>query len=218
MKYKAVIFDLDGTLIDTLADIGNSVNRVLARMGLPPHTLEKYRGFVGDGSKMLVTRALGEEARNEKRILECLEGFFEDYGRNWRDLTKPYEGIPELLDELAIRGIKTAVLSNKRHDLTQQCVDYFFPGGGFDAVFGLRASIPRKPHPAGALEIADILMLPLKKFLYAGDSGTDMETALGAQMFPVGVLWGFRTQAELLEKGAGAVIDHPMELLDLLGK
>jgi phosphoglycolate phosphatase len=216
MKYKAVIFDLDGTLINTLEDIGNSVNRVLVRMGFPPHPLEKYREFVGDGSRMLVTRALGEGQRDEKRIMECLEGFFEDYSRNWRDLTRPYEGIPELLDGLAARGIKMAVLSNKRHDLTQKCVNYFFPGGRFDAIFGQRDSVPRKPHPAGALEIADILMLPPKKFLYAGDSGTDMETALAAQMFSLGVLWGFRTQEELMEKGAEAVIDHPLRLLDLL--
>ena len=216
MKYKAAIFDLDGTLIDTLGDIGRSVNRVLTGKGFPPHPLESYRQFVGDGSKMLVTRALPEACRNDELITECLDGFFADYSENWHQMTTVYDGIPDLLDYLNGKGIKIAVLSNKRHDLTKKCVDYFFRGHHFDAVFGLRQSVPRKPHPAGAIEIADRLSIKPVKMVFLGDSDTDMKTATAAGMFPVGVLWGFRSGEELLEKGAGAVIRQPIDLAGLL--
>ncbi len=217
MKYKAIIFDLDGTLLDTLNDIGSSVNRVLAGKGFHPHPPEKYRDFIGDGSKMLVTRAIPKAHRNENLIKTCLEAFFKDYNQNWDNVTQLYEGIPELLDELTQRGLKLAVLSNKRHDLTKKCVVKFFSKWHFDVMLGLRESVPRKPHPAGALEIATRLSLPAKKIIYAGDSGTDMETALAAGMFPVGVLWGFRPEKELKAGGARALVDHPLSLLNLLG-
>ena len=216
MKYKAVIFDLDGTLLDTLGDIGSSVNRVLENKGFPVHPLERYRQFVGEGSKQLVTRALPAAERNKEQIDQCLAAFFDDYNRNWHQLTTVYDGITDLLGYLDGHRLKTAVLSNKRHDLTKKCIGYFFPDHHFDAVFGLRPSVPRKPHPAGALEIGERLSVSPRKILYVGDSGTDMETAVGADMFPVGVLWGFRLREELSEKGAKKTIDHPLKLVDLL--
>ncbi|MCG2777761.1 MAG: HAD hydrolase-like protein, partial [Desulfobacterales bacterium] len=121
MPFKAVLFDLDGTLLDTLKDIGNAVNRVLAGKGFPTHELNVYRYFVGDGAAMLINRALPEEKRNDDVIRACLTEFLEDYGRNWNVKTKPYEGIPEMLDVLNDRGLKMAILSNKPHEFTKQC-------------------------------------------------------------------------------------------------
>ncbi len=216
MKSKAIIFDLDGTLLDTLEDIADSVNQVLAVKGFPPHARDKYRTFIGDGSKMLVTRALPPEHRDEKTVSDALAGFFRQYDDAYDKKSRVYDGVPELLDELSCLEIKTAILSNKRHDLTVKCVKHFFGQWHFDAVFGLREFVPKKPHPAGALEIAARLSIHPNKIKYLGDSGTDMQTALAAEMFPVGVLWGMRSGEELLESGAKALLHHPLEVLALL--
>jgi phosphoglycolate phosphatase len=216
MKHKAIIFDLDGTLLDTLEDIADSVNQVLASQGFSQHPVDQYRMFIGNGSKTLVTRALPPEHRNENIIEDSLLAFFKAYDEYFDKKTVVYEGVCELLDELTRQNIKIAVLSNKRHDLTVKCVKHFFGKWRFDAVFGLRPSVPKKPHPAGALEIASILSLNPNKFLYLGDSGTDMETALAAGMLPVGALWGLRSREELMISGAKTLIDHPLEILALL--
>jgi phosphoglycolate phosphatase len=216
MTYKAIIFDLDGTLLNTLDDLGNAVNRVLLDMGFPPHALDEYRSFIGDGVEKLINRALPEQNRNEETIRTCLKAFREDYHKNWNVNTRPYEGIPELLDALKEKGLKVAVLSNKPHDTTNLCVTELLPGWQFDMVLGHRDGTPHKPDPAGALEISKRLNIPPSEFLYLGDSGVDMETAIAARMFPVGVLWGFREADELKESGARALISHPLGVLNLL--
>lgn len=216
MTYKAIIFDLDGTLLNTLDDLGNAVNRVLAERGFPTHALDEYRSFIGDGVEKLINRALPEQNRTENTIRTCLEAFREDYHTNWNVNTRPYEGIPELLDALKEKGLKAAVLSNKPNDTTNLCVTELLPGWRFDVVLGHRDGIPHKPDPAGALEISHRLNIPPAEFLYLGDSGVDMETAIAARMFPVGVLWGFREADELEESGAKALISHPLEVLNLL--
>lgn len=216
MTYKAILFDLDGTLLDTLEDLGNSVNRVLAARGFPTHTLDEYRYFVGDGTAMLITRALPQEKRNDENIRACLEEFSEHYGRNWKVNTRPYEGIPEMLDALTERGLKMAVLSNKQHEFTRLCVADLLPNWTFDVVFGQRDGVRRKPDPTGAVEVAERLNLPPADFLYLGDSAVDMKTAIAAGMFPVGVLWGFRPAQELKENGAQVLIKRPSEILNLL--
>jgi phosphoglycolate phosphatase len=216
MPYKAILFDLDGTLLDTLKDIGASVNRVLEGKGFPTHELDTYRYFVGDGSVVLINRALPKEKRNDDVIRTCLTEFLEDYGRNLNVKTKPYEGIPEMLDALNDRGLKMAVLSNKPHELTKQCVTELLSNWNFDVVIGQRNGAPPKPDPAGALEVAKRLNIPPADFLYIGDSGVDMKTAVASGMFPVGVLWGFRSMGELKDNGSLALVDRPSEILSLL--
>jgi phosphoglycolate phosphatase len=216
MPYKAILFDLDGTLLDTLKDIGASVNRVLEGKGFPTHELDTYRYFVGDGSVVLINRALPKEKRNDDVIRTCLTEFLEDYGRNLNVKTKPYEGIPEMLDALNDRGLKMAVLSNKPHEFTKQCVTELLSNWNFDVVIGQRNGAPPKPDPAGALEVAKRLNIPPADFLYIGDSGVDMKTAVASGMFPVGVLWGFRSMGELKDNGSLALVDRPSEILSLL--
>lgn len=215
-NYDAVIFDLDGTLLDTLADLADSMNHVLERRGLPPHALAAYKRFVGDGIENLVLRALPEEMRTQDTIAGCLVEMRSEYGRRWADKTRPYDGIPALLDALVARGLKLAVLSNKPNDFTQLTVARLLPVWRFEAVVGLRAGAPRKPDPSSALQIVDALALPPQRFLYVGDTDTDMKTARAAGMYAVGALWGFRTAAELSANGAQSLIGRPEELLELL--
>ncbi|MBL7180657.1 MAG: HAD-IA family hydrolase [Pseudomonadota bacterium] len=216
MTYEAVLFDLDGTLLDTLDDIGNCANRVLASRGFPTYTIFSYREFVGEGARALITRALPAGHRNEKLINACLKEFVEDYSVNCIVKSKPYDGIPQMLDALKARGLKLAVLSNKPDSITKACVAALLSKWDFDVVIGQRDSVPRKPDPQGALEVAEKLAIPPSRFLFIGDTAIDMKTAVAAGMFPVGVLWGFRPIEELKGNGARAIIDEPLKLLDLL--
>lgn len=215
MIYKAVIFDLDGTLLNTLEDIAFAVNRVLAKRGFPIHDLDKYRYFVGEGALVLITRALPEEDRNKDLIQDVIKDFREDYYQNWAIRTRPYEGIPELLDGLTKKGIGMAVLSNKPHEMAQRCVIRFFSGWDFKRVLGQRDAVQLKPHPGGAIEIAKGLNISPEAFIYVGDTAIDMQTARSAGMFPVGVLWGFRPREELMESGARMVAEKPIDVLDI---
>jgi phosphoglycolate phosphatase len=214
--FSAVVFDLDGTLLDTLEDLGDAVNRVLSDHGFPVHPMDAYRYFVGDGSAVLMERALPESARGSAVYRQCLAAFMADYDRSWKVKSRLYDGISEMLDSLTARGIDMAILSNKSHGFTVNCVRDLLSDWRFRAVFGLRDDVPRKPDPAGALEISRLLGADPDRMLYLGDTAIDMQTAASAGMFPVGALWGFRTRQELLENGAKALIQHPRELLHLL--
>jgi phosphoglycolate phosphatase len=216
MPYQAVIFDLDGTLLDTLADIGDAMNRVLSARGLPVHPIDAYRFFVGDGVAMLITRALPEDKRDAETIRSCLDAYSADYSRHWNIKTRLYEGVGALLDALTARGMKLAILSNKPHEFALRCVREFLPKWSFDAVFGQRDGVPLKPDPAGALAIAHTLGIPPTACLYLGDTAVDIKTAIAAGMTPVGVLWGFRPKEELRESGATILIEQPIEILGLL--
>ena len=216
MEYKAVLFDLDGTLIDTVDDIGDAANRVLSNRKFPTHSISTYRLFIGEGVRMLFTRALPEEDRNQDLITTCLKEFIEDYRYNYNVKTKLYDGVPELLDMLTQRGLKLAILSNKPHPITKDCVAFFLSQWDFNVVLGQHDSIPRKPDPKGALEVAQRLAILPSKFIYLGDTAIDMKTAVSAGMFPVGVLWGFRPLEELMKNGARIVIDEPMQLMDVI--
>ncbi len=212
MPVNAILFDLDGTLLDTLSDIGRSANRVLSDRGFPCHEIDAYRQFIGNGAAVLMARALPEDQRSDETIRNCLAAFKEDYGQHWNENTAPYPGIPELLDLLTKRGLKMAVLSNKPHDFTVKCVTELLSEWKFDVVIGQQASRPRKPHPAGALEVAKRLLLPPSDFLYLGDSGVDMKTAIASGMLPVGACWGFRSAKELRKSGGRILIHHPKAL------
>ncbi len=217
--YKAVLFDLDGTLLNTLDDLANTANRVLADKGFPTHPLDAYRYFVGEGAAKLIVRALPPEKRHDDRCIQaCIEAFYEDYDLNWNVSTHPYKGIPAMLDALSVRKIKLAVLSNKPDKFTQKCVGEFLSKWSFEAVFGLRENVPRKPDPIGALEVATLLDLPPSRFIYVGDTSIDMLTANAAGMFAVGVEWGFRPADELKAAGAKLIIGHPSAILNLLNE
>ena len=215
-RQRCVLFDLDGTLVDSLADLADSMNRVLSRQGLPSHPTQAYRYFVGDGITNLVQRALPAEARQEKIIRDCVQRMRQEYALHWADTTRPYPGIAELLDTLASRGIPMAILSNKPDALTQEVVKTLLSQWDFAAVAGARETFPRKPDPAGALRIANLLRREPADFLYLGDTDTDMQTARAARMFAIGALWGFRTAEELKEHGAQALLSVPGELCPLL--
>ncbi len=216
MQFKAILFDLDGTLLDTLEDLGNSVNRVLAEKGFPTHDLDRYRYFVGDGALMLITRALPKQKRKNDVIQACFDAFQQDYSQNWKVKTRLYDGIAEMLDELVTRNLKLAVLSNKPHKFTKQSVDKLLSNWRFTIVLGQRDEVPRKPSPEGALEIAGHLNTEPENILYLGDSSVDMQTAVAAGMFPAGVLWGFRSAKELNDSGAKALLERPLEIISLL--
>jgi phosphoglycolate phosphatase len=216
MRFKAVLFDLDGTLLDTIEDLSDAMNAVLVSRGLPTHDASAYRRFVGDGVRNLVIRSIPEAMRAEAVFIsECAEGMREIYAKCWKAKTRPYRGIPELLSELAGRDVKMAVLSNKSDDLVEAMLAFYFKETHFDAAFGKRPAFPLKPDPAVALEIGGLLGVPPEAFAYLGDTDTDMLTARAAGMYPVGALWGFRSESELRNTGARLLVREPLELLQL---
>ncbi len=216
MAYRAVLFDIDGTLLDTLEDIASSANGVLGRLGFPQHELEAYKYFVGDGREALAVRILPSSHRDATTIAKVVACIDSEYSHHWADTTHPYEGIPELLEALTVRAIKMAVLSNKPDDSAKLMVSRLLPHWQFELVLGARPSVPRKPDPAAALEIAECLNILPSEFIYLGDTDTDMKTAKAAGMYPIGVLWGFRTADELLASGAKTLIHNPIDLLKIL--
>lgn len=214
---KAVIFDLDGTLADTIASITYCGNLALSRFGLSSFGEEDYKHFVGDGAAMLVRRAL--LAAGDERLEhfdEVYEAYLEIFAKDCMYQVKPYEGICALLEELKRLSVRIAVLSNKPDRDSLRVVEALFGKGYFDFVQGQREDIPRKPDPAGVYRIMEAFVLPAGDFLYVGDSGVDMKTGRAAGIFTVGVLWGFRDREELVENGADAVISKPLELLSHL--
>ena len=215
IRFRAILFDLDGTLLDTIGDLAESMNAVLRRLGFPGHGRKAYKQFVGDGMDMLVRRALPEDRRDREMVDGCLVAMRAEYGSRWRKDTRPYDGIPELLDALRDLQLRMAIFSNKADDFTREMVRILLPRWAFDAVAGARPDVPKKPDPTAALGIARGLGIPTGQILYLGDSGTDMQTARAAGMFPAGALWGFRTAAELRANGARVLVKRPMELLKL---
>ena len=216
VQARAIIFDLDGTLLDTLADLADAGNAVLASLGLPQHPQDAYRYFVGLGIEELVRRMLPKDRCDDELVARTVGLTSAEYKRRWKDKTRPYEGIGEMLAGLARRGLPLCVLSNKPQVYTDLTVDEFFPDRPFVFVRGARPEVPNKPHPAGALALAKELGVAPGSIIFVGDTATDMKTARGAGMLPVGVLWGFRDEAELRDNGARRIIARPDELLALL--
>ena len=196
LRYDGVIFDLDGTLVDTLEDIAAAMNRVLALEGAPGHTSQEYRYLIGRGIRNLVTESLPAELRSEERVARCYERMLEDYGRNSLVKTRVYDGVPELVRELRAAGLPLAIHSNKADAPTQEIVAALLDPADFAAVRGARPDAPLKPDPAVALAIAARFGLPPERVAYLGDSLVDMRTAGAAGMIAVGAAWGFRTRRD----------------------
>lgn len=213
---ELVIFDLDGTLLNTIGDLAAACNAVLARRGLPQHTYEEYCRFVGNGIMRLVERALPEELRTPENVALVRADFVSRYTEYIDTFTKPYDGIPELLAELTRRGVAIAVASNKFQAGTEKLIRLFFPEIPFVAVLGQRPDVPLKPDPAVVKEILACTGVPCEKVLYVGDSGVDMETAAAAGVRSAGVTWGFREREELVQAGAQYLVDTPAEIVGIL--
>ena len=213
---KLVIFDLDGTLLNTIADLAASTNHALAANGYPTHPTEEYRFFVGNGINKLFERALPEGEKTEANVLKIRQRFIPYYDVHCVDLTKPYPGIPELLKTLQQREIQLAVASNKYQRATGKLIPYFFPDIHFTAILGQREGIPRKPDPQIVHEIMRMANVSTDEVLYVGDSNVDMQTANNARVDSVGVTWGFRPRAELEQGSPFAIIDKAEELLSFL--
>lgn len=215
-RTKVVIFDLDGTLLDTIGDLAASCNHILAQLGHPTHATDEYRMFVGNGISKLVERALPEECRAVEYVEKVRERFVEYYREHIADFTHPYDGVPELLERLEREGVQLAVASNKFHEGTLALIDHFFGCARFVAVYGQRVGVPIKPDPTVVEQIMRETQLAREQVLYVGDSGVDMRTARAVEVRSVGVTWGFRSREELIEAGADHLVDQPEDILKLL--
>ncbi|WP_125723191.1 HAD family hydrolase [Flavobacterium ustbae] len=215
MKFKGIIFDLDGTLVNSLHDISDAMNIVLTGLNHPTHTYETYQYFIGSGLRNLVSKALPVTHNNDEQIEICFDCMISEYRKICTLKTKPYDGILDLLKNPALGNIKMAVFSNKADELTKKIVSEIFPEQ-FDAAVGLSTEELKKPNPFEALEISKKWNLSPEEILFVGDSDIDMLTATNANMFPVGVTWGYRTEEELKNSGAKKVIHNAKELLNLI--
>ncbi len=215
---KLVIFDLDGTLLNTIQDLAGSTNYALRQCGFPEHETEAYNYFVGNGIKKLFERALPENERTSENIEKMKRFFLAHYTQNNTCLTRPYPGIPELLEQLRLRGVALAVASNKYQEGTEKLVRYYFENITFSAILGQREGVPVKPDPAIVKEILSLSGVTESETLYVGDSGVDMQTAMAAQVVSAGVTWGFRPRKELEENGACHLVDSPAEILSLVSR
>ncbi len=215
MKEKAIIFDLDGTLIDSLTDIAICTNIVLKEFNFPTYKIEEYKNFVGGGALVLVKNCLPKNSSQEL-INRVMKRFKEIYDQNLPSNTKPYKGIKELLNELNNRNIKIGVLSNKPHKFTLKYVNHFFNDFNIMEIHGQKEGIPKKPDPKAAIDIANSFNIPCEDIYFIGDSDIDMQTAKSANMKAVGVEWGFRGIKELIENGADFIIKTPYEILKLI--
>lgn len=217
MKAKLVIFDLDGTLLDSIDDLAASTNHALQLHGYPQHERATYRYFVGNGVRKLIERALPEDARQADNINHLLQDFLAYYQTHKTVYTRPYQGIPETLAQLHAAGIQLAVASNKYHQGTLELIHHYFGEKLFSIVLGQREGIPVKPDPAIVHDILTQTALPANRTLYVGDSGVDMQTAINSRLTSIGVTWGFRPRTELEANSANYIINSPSELLPIAG-
>ena len=216
MKLKAVLFDLDGTLLDTLPDIRDAMNAVLARHGLPQYDMESYREMIGWGIGRLAELAIPKELRSEVDAGELAEEMRRAYLSHPLESSLPFEGVPELIEALHAAGVPMGVLSNKLHELTHLLITRAWGEGVFRAVYGARDDLPMKPHPEAAGRIASELGVKPCEMIFVGDTAIDMETAQVAGMYPVGVSWGYREVEELWMHGAAMVVSSPDEIPPLI--
>lgn len=209
---KLVIFDLDGTLLNTIADLAQSTNHALAALGYPTHKEEAYHLMVGNGINKLFERALPEGAKTEENVLRVRKEFVPYYDLHNADKSRPYPGIPQLLEELQARGIQLAVASNKYQAATVKLIAHYFPNIRFTAVFGQREGVNVKPDPTVVYDILEIAKVAKEEVLYVGDSGVDMQTAINAGVTSCGVTWGFRPRTELEEFHPDYIVERAEEI------
>lgn len=214
---KLLIFDLDGTLLNTIADLAHSTNYALEKNGFPTHHLEEYNYFVGNGINKLFERALPEGEKTEENIAKIRQDFLAHYDVHNADASRPYEGIPELLQALQDKGIQLAVASNKYQAATTKLVGYFFPNIRFTAVLGQREGIKTKPDPGIVSEIREKAHVEAADTLYIGDSNVDMQTAINSGVDACGVTWGFRPASELEFYHPKYIAQKASDILDMLG-
>lgn len=217
MKNKAIIFDLDGTLIDSLEDIAICMNQVLIELNLPHHELNDYKNFVGGGIDYLVNNALDENTSDEIKE-EVTNRFKVVYDQKLHAKTKPYEGIYELLEELERLEYKIGILSNKPHEFTLAYANSLFSQFNISEIHGQKAHIEKKPDPTAAISIANSFETSCEDIYFVGDTQVDMKTAKNANMKAIGVLWGFRTKEDLEESGADYLVEKPLDILDILNQ
>ena len=217
MELKSVIFDMDGTLLDTLDIISRTNNRILQKHGFQAHTIEEYKGFVGDGMRMLLRRALPKDAPDDV-IPVLLPEVLDLYHEEGVGTIPPFEGIRETLSGLVERGIKISILTNKEHKYALLNAETILGEFHFDAILGERPGIPLKPAPDGIFEISEITKVPLSQTVYVGDMKADILTAKNAGITSIGCLWGFGRKEDLVALGADVLISEPKELLDLADK
>lgn len=211
---KTVIFDLDGTLLDSIEDIASSMNKVLESLQLPTHKIEDYKHFVGGGVDILVENSLSNQSKEIKD--EVIKRFKIEYDGKLHSKTLPYDGIYELLDELKKLDINLAVLSNKPHEFTVSYVNHFFKNYNFKEIHGQKKDVPKKPDPKAALDIVKCLDSSCENTYFIGDTKIDMQTAKSANMTAIGVLWGFRDEKELRDFGADFIVSNPLEILKII--
>lgn len=215
---KGVIFDLDGTLVNTLEDIADTMNAVLRANAMPEHPTEKYKFLVGEGIFNLTKRVMPENRWSEENASSFVQEFRTLYDITWHDKSVPYDGIVPLLQKLHESGIKIGVLSNKPDQFVQKIVGWFFPNIPFTSIYGEVKDVPAKPDPSLAIRIAESMKLSTKEIAMIGDSGIDVQTGINAGMIPIGVSWGFRPVEELISSGASFVVDTPEEIHSIIKK
>lgn len=215
---KIIIFDLDGTLLDTIADLATATNQALSLFGYPIHETDAYRFFVGNGINKLFERALPEGARSEENIQKIRSEFIPFYNLHNADLSRPYPGIPALLNTLQEKGMKIAVASNKYQEATRKLVHQFFPDINFIEVLGQREGVPSKPHPQVVFEIMEKAGVNASETVYVGDSCVDMQTGKNAGVTTIGVSWGFQPRTELESYQPDFIADRAADILQFLSE
>jgi phosphoglycolate phosphatase len=216
MKIQGIIFDLDGTLLDSIGVIADSLNQVLIDFKFPTHDVNTYKEMVGDGIESLIFKAMPKEYASADLVKKIIVQYRQIYSADWRSKTKPYYGIPELLFSLQQKKIPLAVISNKVEEYTQIMVKELLPKIDFQVVHGARPDIPLKPDPTAALAIAEKIKASPQQMMFIGDSDIDITTGHNAGMIPIGVLWGFRQAEELIQAKAAFLLKHPSDLLALI--
>ena len=218
MKYRLVVFDLDGTLVNSIFDLANAVNRGLKKAGLPVHDTESYKKFVGNGREKLIDRAMGESHKDEKLRAIVKETFDSYYAEHCNDNTISYEGCSELLKELKNLGIKTAVLSNKPDEFVEKILNKVYPSHKFDLTWGKKSEFQPKPNPDSLNVMLKVLDVKKSECLFIGDSNVDIYTAQNAGVDILGVEWGVRSRKELIDAGAMYVASFAKEILEYINE